>query len=86
MIKPTDYIPEPISIIMPDMEDESLVEFAKTDPERFVESYKDDLDKLVKALKDIIKENDQLRGITRTLDGEEVITEDEIVHDDETYL
>ncbi len=41
---------------------------------------------LVDAIKSIMKENDELRDISRTEQGEEIIHEDKAVKDEDEYL
>lgn len=42
--------------------------------------------RIIDAIKSVIRENDELRGIQRNEQGEEIMTADEIVEDEERYL
>ena len=42
--------------------------------------------RLIDAIKLLLKENDELRKIQRTEQGEEIVSDDEIVKDEEQYL
>ena len=64
-------------------DEEEVVSAIKTDPEQIKQILETDPDLAIEVIKKIAKENDELKGIKRSTEGEEVIEDEEVVVDDD---